>query len=119
MVICILGTQLSVIEGEGIIEVHHPYEKKPILLKSRNWKDWKDQLIVVSSQAGKSQDYKKKSIGRMIVKIYSGQNIKTFKPSTGTVKPHAFVHIELGGLGYQTSILPQDYIINWNQTFIL
>ena len=119
MMICILGTQLALQEAEGVIEVHHPYEKKPILLRTRNWQDWKDQLIVVSSQAGKSQDYKKKSVGRMIIKIYSGQNIKMIKPSTSTLRPHSFVQIELGGMIYETSILPQDDIINWNQTFIL
>lgn len=119
LMICCLGTEMIFNEADGIIEIHHPHEKKPILMRTGMWKEWKDSLVVASSQTGNSQDYKRKSVGRVVIKIYSGQNIKTVKPATSAVRPHVFVKIALDKLNYQTSIMPQEFLINWNQTFIL
>jgi PX domain len=113
------GTDILKSDLEKVIEIHHQFEKKPILIRSNKWEEWKNHLVIVSNFANSSKSHKIKSNGRLIVKIYSGQNIKLIKPAVSLVKPHAFVRITVGGFRYETSILPQEYLINWNQTFIL
>lgn len=119
IMICCLGCDVIESDVEDVLEIHHPYEKRPILIKTHQWKEWKDALVIVSSRANSSQDYKLKSIGRLMVKIYTGQNIMLSKPVVSIVSPHVFVKVSLDNLSYQTSILPSEELVNWNQSFIL
>ena len=113
------GAEVTEGDFEDVLEIHHPYEKRPILIRAPNWIDWKHALVVVSGYAVSSQKHKIKSNGRVIVKVYSGQNIRLMKPAVSIVKPHVFLRIQLDSLVYETSIMPQEYLVNWNQRFIL
>lgn len=119
LMICCTGSEIEESDLENVLEIHHTYEKRPILMRVTNIRLWKDKLVVSSSEARSSEDHKFKSTGRLIVKIYSGQNIKLIKPAVSLLKPHAYVSINLESLKYETTILEQDFVMMWNQTFIL
>lgn len=119
MMINCSGAEISESDFEDVLEIHHLHEKRPILIRAKNWLDWKHALVVVSGYAVASKYHKNKSNGRLVIRIYSGQNIRLMKPAVSIVKPHVFVKITLDSLEYQTSIMPQEYLVNWNQTFIL
>ena len=119
MMINCSGADIVESDFEEVLEIHHPYEKKPIFIKAANWKEWKDALVVVAGYGISSIQNKIKSNGRLSITIYSGQNIRLIKPAVSILKPHVFIKITLDSLEYRTSIMPQEYLVNWNQTFIL
>jgi hypothetical protein len=120
MMICCSGVEITESDTEeNVLELHHPYEKRPILLRAQNWQKWRDELVISGSGVASSTDYKLKSIGKLFVKIYTGQSIKFCKPAASLTRPHVFVRLTLDDLIFETSILPQEHLLNWNQTFVL
>lgn len=49
--------------------------------------------------------------GRLMVKVWSGQNLLVAKNST-SVKNHVFVRLSLNPFSFSTSILPQGDLVN-------
>jgi len=57
--------------------------------------------------------------GRLMVKVWSGQNIRVNKPASSLAKSHVFVRLSLNPFSFTTSILPQGDLVDWGQTFIM
>ena len=64
------------------------------------------------SSAGIDSAIKTPSVGRVLVKIYSAQDIKLAKPAVSVVKPHVFIRVILGPFTCDSSIRPCEDIVN-------
>jgi hypothetical protein len=93
----------------------------PILIKSEDYKNWKQALVIMCSANLDSPLSTKQliSTGKICVRVQSVNGLKVSKPAVSMVKPHIFVKLSTLPFSFQTSIMPQNDVIVWDQRFIL
>ncbi|CAG9315517.1 unnamed protein product [Blepharisma stoltei] len=112
-----------VTKDNNILEINHDYQKFPILIRgknSQNIQKWSKALVIAATakQDSPLASYRIICAGRIIVKIKTGDFLKPLKPSSSG-KTQFFVKVELYPFSFQTSVLPQEDLIDWNQLFVM